>query len=610
MVINRPVLLALLCVLCPSGVFGQGAPFLPDDPLFNQQWHLAKQSTGAVVDANVLPAWAQGWTGVGVLIGVVEGNFDASHPDLAPNYSPQFRLGSPGSEPHGTSVAGISAARGGNSVGGSGVAPFAGLTDLAISYATFESFMSSNAAAARHRNDVIDIKNYSILVFDVLRRYPDLEAAILESESAGTINVRIANNSDFNANRWGDKNFFGQIIVSGVGSNGLRHQNSSFGSNVFVASPTLNSGGLGITTTTAGGGYISNFSGTSAAAPTVSGVLALAKEAQPRLETRMAKHLLARTSAVVVPDDNRFLAKPEYEAQLTDPSIVTPIGKWTTNAAGLNFNNHFGFGLIDAAAMVNSAQEYTGVTELVTINSGVIPVSATVPEDDALTWSFSLSGDGQVEDMLFDFNTSGLFKTSVEVIATSPAGTTSLLQDAWVVSDSAGTAGDRQWAYLSNAFWGEEIEGIWSVTMRDLPWNHAAEAADLITWNSLSVTARSGTLIPAGPGDFDADGDADGHDFLVWQRDAGPVSRPRADDNADGVVDASDLAIWSDHYGVEGAMPLATVPEPASVTLLLLALGVALNVRGTTRAELGRRRALGLRQPASGTTMLVVKAML
>lgn len=62
-------------------------------------------------------------------------------------------------------------------------------------------------------------------------------------------------------------------------------------------------------------------------------------------------------------------------------------------------------------------------------------------------------------------------------------------------------------------------------------------------------------------GDFDADGDVDGADFLVWQR--GEVSSP---------PDANDLTDWQTNYGAGAALTsgVANVPEPSSGVLLLL----------------------------------------
>ncbi len=62
-------------------------------------------------------------------------------------------------------------------------------------------------------------------------------------------------------------------------------------------------------------------------------------------------------------------------------------------------------------------------------------------------------------------------------------------------------------------------------------------------------------------GDFDADGDVDGDDFLAWQR--GDVSSP---------PDANDLNDWQTNYGAGGSTlsGVTGIPEPSSGILLLL----------------------------------------
>ncbi len=60
-------------------------------------------------------------------------------------------------------------------------------------------------------------------------------------------------------------------------------------------------------------------------------------------------------------------------------------------------------------------------------------------------------------------------------------------------------------------------------------------------------------------GDFDADGDVDGRDFLAWQRGAGTL------------YGAADLAAWQQNHGLSLAAQVASVqaiPEPASLLLV------------------------------------------
>ena len=70
------------------------------------------------------------------------------------------------------------------------------------------------------------------------------------------------------------------------------------------------------------------------------------------------------------------------------------------------------------------------------------------------------------------------------------------------------------------------------------------------------------------PGDFDGDGDADGIDFLVWQR------------GFPGTFGAAELAEWQGNYGAPSLSGLLAVPEPASAAYLAI---VAMMLTGRTR---------------------------
>jgi hypothetical protein len=60
-------------------------------------------------------------------------------------------------------------------------------------------------------------------------------------------------------------------------------------------------------------------------------------------------------------------------------------------------------------------------------------------------------------------------------------------------------------------------------------------------------------------GDFNGDEAVDGRDFLVWQRGGSP-----------NALSAGDLALWQTHYGVGGLAAITSVPEPASILLLII----------------------------------------
>jgi len=89
------------------------------------------------------------------------------------------------------------------------------------------------------------------------------------------------------------------------------------------------------------------------------------------------------------------------------------------------------------------------------------------------------------------------------------------------------------------------------------------------------------------PGDFDKDGDADGADFLKWQRALGSAD-PTVDANVDGIVDAKDLAIWASSFGAAAATTWVAVPEPTARFLSHLGVLAAILVRRRCKGAAAR----------------------
>ena len=72
------------------------------------------------------------------------------------------------------------------------------------------------------------------------------------------------------------------------------------------------------------------------------GIVALALEVNPELNWRDVQHLTVRTS------------RPRGKLEARD---------WSDNGAGLSFSHSFGFGLMDAGAMVKLAKRWKTVPE-------------------------------------------------------------------------------------------------------------------------------------------------------------------------------------------------------------------------------------------------------
>jgi hypothetical protein len=95
-------------------------------------------------------------------------------------------------------------------------------------------------------------------------------------------------------------------------------------------------------------------------------------------------------------------------------------------------------------------------------------------------------------------------------------------------------------------------------------------------------------LSPTTPiaGDFDGDSDADGRDFLRWQRTLESRVDLSADASSDRVVNSADLAVWRSAFRIASPSSHQT-PEPTTtsslIALIAPALGIGERIRRSSR---------------------------
>ena len=111
-----------------------------------------------------------------------------------------------------------------------------------------------------------------------------------------------------------------------------------------------------------------------------------------------------------------------------------------------------------------------------------------------------------------------------------------------------------------------------SINLAGATLNLGLPGANMLWDSSQLAFDGSLTVITGLLGDFDADNDVDGDDFLVWQRGFGTT------------YTATDLADWQGNYGSVGAVTAAAtdsaaaVPEPTSASLLIVSLSALILV--------------------------------
>ncbi len=489
--------------------------FTPNDPYWRRahptgwsgpgQWHLWNEYvTGR--DVNILPAWNKDMTGYGVIIGMVDDCLETAHPDLAANYIAEdsWDFGQDDADPnpvnsddqHGVSTSGVAAARGGNGIGVIGAAPYASLAGLRIDFPTQTDAMFVDATLyhSSDTNTDIGVKNHSYSISDPCVDNVAQDNAILTSAGYGTVHVFSAGNErgskGQDANKKMCQNNPCAIAVAALGSDGKFASYSNFGANVFCTAPSSSRSGLYKITTTdrtgalgynSGSGdtfpdnnYTSMFGGTSSSAPLVAGVLAVVKEVRPNLDWIFAKQLLAHTCTVVDPTDST------YESD----------GGWTTNAAGLKFNQNYGFGLVNAEKLCDEARKYSGVTWGTYVYVDETPVMLTIPDGDALggvDYRIMCPATTEPVDWVqVTLKVNADRRGDLIAYLESPSGTVSrLMVDS--VTDTA--SGVTTWTYRTNAFWGEPMEGDWWIKVTDVNTPYGS------IWESMAFRAYTSQLI-------------------------------------------------------------------------------------------------------------------
>lgn len=242
----------------------------------------------------------------------------------------------------------------------------------------------------------------------------------------------------------------------------------------------------------AGCNYTNTFNGTSSAAPNVSGIANLIAAANPDLNWREIRYILAASATQVDPEDQPVVL------EVGEGTFTAHLG-WVENAAGYSFNNKYGFGRPDAGAAVQLARSgNVSLPELIDTDWMDIAFEEplAIPDGDAegLTLNVEIDEDVTIEGMqarfvvrnpqlsaAYDGVWPSTAASDLAIEVTSPSGTTSVLlssRNAVYAGAPGSTASelilDLQTPLLTNAFLGESSAGTWTIRLLDTNSNDAA----------------------------------------------------------------------------------------------------------------------------------------
>ncbi|XP_032910140.1 neuroendocrine convertase 2 [Catharus ustulatus] len=451
-----------------------------NDPLFTKQWYLINtgQADGTPgLDLNVAEAWELGYTGKGVTIGIMDDGIDYLHPDLASNYNAKASYDFSSNDPypyprytddwfnsHGTRCAGEVSAAANNNICGVGVAYNSKVAGIRM---LDQPFMTDiiEASSISHMPQVIDIYSASWGPTDNGKTVDGPRELTLQAMADGVNKGRGGKGSIYvwasgDGGSYDDCNCDGYAssmwtisINSAIndGRTALYDESCSSTLASTFSNGRKRNPEAGVATTDLYGNCTLRHSGTSAAAPEAAGVFALALEANLHLTWRDMQHLTVLTSK---------------RNQLHDE-----VHRWRRNGVGLEFNHLFGYGVLDAGAMVKMAKDWKTVPERFHCVGGSIQEPEKIPPSGKLFLTLTTNAcEGKenfvryLEHVQAVITVNSTRRGDLNINMTSPMGTKSILLSRRPRDDDSKVGFDK-WPFMTTHTWGEDPRGTWALEM-------------------------------------------------------------------------------------------------------------------------------------------------
>ena len=260
------------------------------------------------------------------------------------------------------------------------------------------------------------------------------------------------------------------------------------GASLWLCAPGGYSGNIMILTTHPYNRYTTVFNGTSASAPTVSGVVALIRSAEPDLTWRDVKLILANS------------ARKNDES---NSGWETGALKYGSTSAQYNFNDEYGFGVVDAKAALDTAKDWELLplfvsekkTQTLTGNDQEIPVK-TPQSEITKTTTITMSDDIEFTEFVqLDITIDAPRIRDLRIELISPSNKTSLIAPECKTNiKCTGTSAlsfNSSFRFGSAKHLGEDPAGIWTLKLTDKN-STGTTAAELESW-SLTVYGHRNT---------------------------------------------------------------------------------------------------------------------
>lgn len=443
------------------------------DPLYAKQWYLRNGAVGSF-DMKVREAWQLGLSGKGIVVSILDDGVQGSHPDLAANYDPQAStdINSGDEDPtprdnndnkHGTRCAGEVASVAGNAWCGVGIAYNAKIGGVRMLDGPVSDRVEG-AALSFHQSH-IDIYSASWgpdddgQTFDgpgALAKSAFFQGITKGRKGRGNIFIWASGNGGSYQDSCSCDGYTTSIYTLSVSSATFDNKQPWYleecPSTLCTTYSSANRGQPAIISTDMPNSCTEQHTGTSASAPIAAGIVALALEANGNLTWRDMQHMVVRTS---------------------NPAPLLDNPGWLKNGVGRWVSNKFGYGLMNAEALVKLAKVWKTVPP-----HRVCTFSLKNFEPETLRGNFvknytmEVSGRCLHTSVLYIEHVQSLvsiqFKRrgDLKIMLTSPKGTSSVLLPARPRDDFRN--GFQKWPFMSVQQWGENPQGLWTLTIANV----------------------------------------------------------------------------------------------------------------------------------------------
>nr|XP_045001506.1 proprotein convertase subtilisin/kexin type 5 isoform X2 [Jaculus jaculus] len=450
-----------------------------NDPKWPSMWymHCSDNTHPCQSDMNIEGAWKRGYTGKNIVVTILDDGIERTHPDLMQNYDalascdvngndldPMPRYDASNENKHGTRCAGEVAATANNSHCTVGIAFNAKIGGVRMLDGDVTDMVEAKSVSYNPQHVHIysaswgpDDDGKTVDGPAPLTRQAFENGVRMGRRGLGSVFVWASGNGGRSKDHCSCDGYTNSIYTISISSTAESGKKPWYLEECSSTLATTYSSGESydkkIITTDLRQRCTDNHTGTSASAPMAAGIIALALEANPFLTWRDVQHVIVRTSRAGHLNAN----------------------DWKTNAAGFKVSHLYGFGLMDAEAMVMEAEKWTTVPQQHVCVESTDRQIKTIRPNSAVRSIYKASGCSDnpnhhvnyLEHVVVRITITHPRRGDLAIYLTSPSGTRSQLLANRLFDHSM--EGFKNWEFMTIHCWGERAAGDWILEVYDTP---------------------------------------------------------------------------------------------------------------------------------------------